>query len=87
MTKLSKFFWNQFLPQYASTKQHWWKNEPVYALIFVPFCLFIYIPLHGLQITIDTLLILRPLEFCSWEYVTLLRYNILLKSSAFDSTA
>ena len=87
MTKLSNFFWYQFSPHYASTKQHCWKNEPVNALTFVPFCLFIYIPLHGLQITIDTLLILRPLEYFSWEYVTLLRYNILLKSSAFDSIA
>ena len=87
MTKLSKFFWNQFLPHYASTKQHWWKNEPVYALKFVPFCLLIYILLHGLQITIDTLLIIWPLEYFSWEYLTLWRYSMFHNSSAFDSLA
>ena len=87
MTKLSKFFWNQFSPHYASTKQNWWKNEPVNALTLVPFCLFIYIPSHGLQITIDTLLIVWPLEHFSWVYMTFLRYSMFHKSSAFDSIA
>ena len=87
MTNFSKFFWNQFSPHYASTKQHWRENEPVYALTFLPFWLFIYFPLHRLQLTIDTLLTLRPLEYFSWEYLTLLRYSMFHNSSAFDSLA